>query len=95
MPETEVLERPADEETEAVSQDADGRIWLEQVPKGAIAELVGQPERYELVHLSGDTFVTAKPDHGMHLPHVFVGDDGHGQSRFLHSGRATPRAIAP
>ena len=75
-----------------VTQDHDGRVWVEQVPKGAIAELVGQAERHELVRLDGDTFITAQPQHGIYMPHVFIGDDGHGRSLYLHSGRATRRA---
>ena len=78
-----------------VSQDEDGRVWLEQVPKGAIAELVGQVERTELVHLTGDTLISVNPTHGIHLPHVFVGDDGHGRALYIHSGRATRRVDAP
>jgi len=75
-----------------VTQDEDGRVWVEQVPKGDLAEMLGPPERHELVRLDGDTFVTAEPEHGLHMPHVFVGDDGRGQALYLHSGRAIRRA---
>ena len=34
-----------------VSQDDDGRIWIEQIPKGVFEELGGQAERTELVAL--------------------------------------------
>ncbi len=78
-----------------VSQDEDGRVWLEQVPKGAIAELVGQVERNELVRLDGDTLISAQAQHGIHLPHVFVGDDGSGRALYIHSGRAMRRVSAP
>ncbi len=78
-----------------VSQDEDGRIWLEQVPKGAIAELVGQVDRDELVLLDGDTLISVRSRHGIHQPHVFVGDDGSGRARYIHSGRAIKRVTAP
>ncbi|MFY1690277.1 serine hydrolase domain-containing protein [Plantactinospora sp. WMMB782] len=78
----------------AVSQDEDGRIWIEQTPRGDIAELVGQPSRRELVHYRGDSLIPLEPEHGIHLPHAFVGDDGAGRARFLHVGRAVRRVDA-
>lgn len=74
-----------------VTQDQDGRVWVDQVPKG-VAEMLGPPERHELVRLDGDTFVTADPGHGLHRPHVFVGNDDNGRSLYLHTGRAIRRA---
>jgi len=74
-----------------VSRDEDGRVWLEQRPKGVIAELVGHVERNELVHLAGDTLIPATPSHGIYPPCAFVGDDGTGHSLYIHSGRATRR----
>ncbi|MEV4754351.1 serine hydrolase domain-containing protein [Micromonospora sp. NPDC049559] len=74
-----------------VTRDADGRLWLEQTPKGVLADLGERPERVELVHLDGDTFVQAEPRLGVHLSHVFVGDTGDGRARYVHSGRATRR----
>ena len=62
-----------------VSQDADGRIWLDQVPKGILVEMGAQAERSELVHLEGDSLIPIKADRGIHIPHVFVGDDGRRQ----------------
>jgi CubicO group peptidase (beta-lactamase class C family) len=78
-----------------VSQDEDGRIWLDQVPKGIIAEMGEQPERTELVHYDGDSLIPVKADRGMYLPHAFVGDDGHGRAQYLHVGRAIRRADSP
>lgn len=75
-----------------VSQDADGRIWLDQVPKGLLIEMGGQAERSELVHLEGDSLIPVKADRGIHIPHVFVGDDGEGRALYLHVGRAIRRA---
>jgi hypothetical protein len=76
---------------QVVTQDADGRVWVEQTPKGALAELVGAAERKELVYLEGDTFLLAEARFGLHMPHVFVGDDGSGRALYLHTGRATRR----
>lgn len=73
-----------------VTQDGEGRIWLEQTPRGVLAELGGKPERSELAHLHGDVFLPVEPTHGVHLPQAFVGDDG-GRARYVHSGRATRR----
>jgi hypothetical protein len=75
-----------------VSQDDDGRIWLDQVPKGIIAEMGQQPERSELVHYAEDSLIPVKADRGMYMPHVFLGDDGHGRALYLHVGRAIRRA---
>ena len=77
-----------------VSQDEDGRIWLEQTPKGIFKELGEKPERKELVHYQGDSLIPAEPEHGMHMPHAFVGDDGEGRALYLHVGRAVRRAGA-
>jgi CubicO group peptidase (beta-lactamase class C family) len=74
-----------------VVQDEDGRIWMTDTPLGALAELVGAAERTELVHLEGDTLIPVEPKYGIHLPQVFVGDDGSGRSLFIHTGRALRR----
>jgi len=76
-----------------VSRDEDGKVWLEQRPVGALAELVGHVERRELVHLAGDTLIPATPTHGIYMPCAFVGDDGTGHALYLHSGRATRRGL--
>jgi CubicO group peptidase (beta-lactamase class C family) len=77
-----------------VSQDEDRRIWLEQKPKGAFAELVGRAERTELVAYRDDMLIPRHADRGMHLPHAFLGDDGAGHALFLHLGRVIRRAGA-
>lgn len=77
-----------------VAQDDEGRLWLEQTPKGILAEIGGHPERFELVRLDGHTFVQVEPRMGVHLSHVFVGDDGAGRALYVHSGRATRRVAA-
>ena len=77
-----------------VSQDDDGRIWLDQRPKGLFEELGEKPERRELVHFRGDSLINLEPQHGLHIPHAFVGDDGDGHALYLHIGRAVRRAGA-
>jgi CubicO group peptidase (beta-lactamase class C family) len=77
-----------------VSQDDDGRIWVEQVPKGVFADMGGQVERIELVHYRDDMLIPLKADRGMHMPHAFLGDDGAGHALYLHLGRAVRRANA-
>ena len=75
-----------------VTQDADGRIWMTDEPLGELAELIGEVERTELVHLEGDTLIPLEPKYGIHIPQVFTGDDGSGRSLYIHSGRALRRA---
>ena len=77
-----------------VSQDDDGRIWIEMIPKGMFEELGEKPERNELVYYSEDSLIPLNPDRGMHLPHVFLGDDGDGHALYLHVGRAVRRTGA-
>jgi CubicO group peptidase (beta-lactamase class C family) len=77
-----------------VSQEDDGRIWLEMTPKGMFEELGEKPERNELVSYREDSLIPLNPDRGMHLPHVFLGDDGEGHALYLHVGRAVRRAGA-
>ena len=57
-----------------------------------VAELIGEVERTELVHLEGDTLIPLEPKYGIHIPQVFTGDDGSGRSLYIHSGRALRRA---
>jgi CubicO group peptidase (beta-lactamase class C family) len=75
----------------AVSQDGDGRIWLERTPKGIAAEFGATQEKIELVAWRGDTLITAEAEHGVHTPHAFLGDDGHGHTQYMHTGRADRR----
>jgi hypothetical protein len=74
-----------------VSQDGNGRVWLEQTPKGVLAQLGREVERQELVRFDDDTLVPVEPQRGIHALHVFVGDDGSGRALYVHNGRATRR----
>lgn len=67
-----------------VTQDCNGRIWM-------TAELIGEVEQTELVHLEG-TLIPLEPKCGIRIPQVFSGDDGSGRSLYIHSGRALRRA---
>jgi CubicO group peptidase (beta-lactamase class C family) len=77
-----------------VTQDDDRRIWIELIPKGEIAEMGAQRELSEFVPLGADSLIPLEADRGMHMPHAFVGDDGHGHALYLHVGRAIRRAGA-
>ena len=74
-----------------VTQDGDGRVWLERTPKGIAAELGATQEKTELVAWRGDTLIPVEAEHGMHVPHAFLGDDGHGHTQYMHTGRADRR----
>ncbi|MEU1273194.1 serine hydrolase domain-containing protein [Streptomyces sp. NPDC005799] len=74
-----------------VSQDAEGRIWVDQKPTPVAMGLGMTPQRYELLHLRGDTLLAAQAEAGVHVPHTFVGDDGAGHAQYLHTGRADRR----
>jgi CubicO group peptidase (beta-lactamase class C family) len=75
-----------------ISQDDDGRIWLEMRPKDLALELGEQAERSELVSFAPDTLIGVQAQSGLHVPFAFLGDDGAGHARFVHIGRAVPRA---
>ncbi|WP_328326611.1 beta-lactamase family protein [Kribbella sp. NBC_00382] len=77
-----------------VRQDEDGRVWLDQLPKGIFAELGPTPEPVELVGRNDESLIALEAENGIHVPHVFVGDDGSGHALFIHSGRAIRRASA-
>ncbi|MFI9551106.1 serine hydrolase domain-containing protein [Nonomuraea endophytica] len=74
-----------------VSQDAQGRLWLERLPIGVTAELDELPYRTELVTWRGDTLIPVEPEHGVRAPLAFLGDDGQGHAAYLHTGRADRR----
>ena len=76
----------------AVSQDEAGRVWLDETPKGILAEMGAPAERTELVRYSGDTLIATEQRQGMYQLAAFVGDDGEGNALYLHNGRATRRA---
>ena len=44
-----------------VSQDAEGRLWLDREPKDVLAEIGEKPLRFELVHLAGTPPSRSRP----------------------------------
>ncbi|MFC4588418.1 serine hydrolase domain-containing protein [Sphaerisporangium corydalis] len=75
-----------------VSQDAEGAIWLDRVPKDVIAEIGGRPERSRLVHFEGDSLISLEPTHGIHLIFAFIGRDATDRAKYIHYGRVVARA---
>ncbi|WP_328609117.1 beta-lactamase family protein [Amycolatopsis sp. NBC_00345] len=77
-----------------VSQDEDGRLWIEHTAKGVMAEASGSgaTDKAELLGWRGDTLVATHPQlPGAYMSHAFVGDDGDGRALYLHTGRADRR----
>lgn len=77
-----------------VTQDDAGRVWIEQIPKGILAEIGEPATKAEVVTLTGDTLVSTEPLRGLYQPFAFVGDDGAGHAQYLHTGRADRRVGA-
>jgi CubicO group peptidase (beta-lactamase class C family) len=75
-----------------VSQDDDGRVWIETIPSGIALELGEKASKDELVSYGEDMLIPLNADRGMHLPHAFLGDDGQGHSLYLFVGRIVRRA---
>jgi CubicO group peptidase (beta-lactamase class C family) len=80
-----------DEADLAVTQDAEGRVWLDETPKGMAVEFGDTPTRTELVSYRDHTMIALHPDRGMHRLYVFVAADA-GPAAYLHTGRAIVRA---
>lgn len=77
-----------------VSQDEDGRIFIDMIPKGMAIEMGDSGQRSEYVSFGGNRIISLEPTSGMFMPFAFLGDDGEGNARFLHIGRAMPRVDA-
>lgn len=76
----------------SVSVDGAGRIWLDSTPKGLALELGQQPEHLELVGFGPDSLIALEPAmKEMHVVYSFLGDDGSGRRKYIHSGRALGR----
>jgi CubicO group peptidase (beta-lactamase class C family) len=74
-----------------VTAGEDGRIFVQQVPKGVFAEIGAPLAATELVCWDRHTLIPLEPQQGMYQPHAFIGDDGTGRAQYLHVGRALPR----
>ncbi|MEW9556265.1 serine hydrolase domain-containing protein [Nonomuraea sp. NPDC050783] len=75
-----------------VSQDDDGTIWLDRVPKDVIAEIGEKPTRTRLVAFEGDSLISLDPTRGVHQVFAFIGRDEAGRAKYLHYGRVVARA---
>ncbi|MGP3534301.1 serine hydrolase domain-containing protein [Microbacterium sp. RD1] len=75
-----------------VSQEDDGRIWLEQHPKGFLVELGQQVSRHELVAFEDDSLIQREATSGMHPVFAFLAPDAEGRAAYVHYGRAIARA---
>ncbi len=75
-----------------VTQDDDGRVWLDTTMKGMFADMGDDPARQELVAFGEDSLIPLEGEHGMHMPHSFLGSDEDGNAQYLHIGRAVRRA---
>ena len=75
-----------------VSQDDDGRIWLDRTPKDILAEIGEQPVRLELIGFGDDSLIAVEPTRGIHHVYAFLGDAGEGRRKYIHYGRVVTRA---
>jgi CubicO group peptidase (beta-lactamase class C family) len=75
-----------------VSQETDGAVWVDVTPTDELSKELGeQPQRWELVHHSGDTLITRERDTGLHRLLAFIGRDAAGRAAYVHTGRAHAR----
>jgi CubicO group peptidase (beta-lactamase class C family) len=78
-----------------VSQDPDGRVWLDREPKDIHAEIGEKPMRFELVHLADDSLITVEAYRGIHVVFAFIGSvtsaSGADQAKYVHYGRVVSR----
>lgn len=77
-----------------VRLDVDGRLWLERVPVGIVAELGDLPYRSELVGWRGDALLPVEPESGVHQPVAFLAPDERRRAGIMHTGRADVRVEA-
>ncbi|WP_426519210.1 serine hydrolase domain-containing protein [Diaminobutyricibacter sp. McL0618] len=75
-----------------VSQDEDGRVWIDRTPKDIIAEIGGKPDRSELVAFGKDSLIQLEGQRGIHPIYAFLGDAGDGKAKYIHYGRVVTRA---
>lgn len=74
-----------------IHRSDDGRLWLDRVPHGVVAELGDLPYRTELVAWHPDVLLPVEPEGGVRQPVAFLGDDGNDRALYLHTGRADRR----
>jgi len=81
-----------------VTLEDEGRLWLttsehnEALSMAHAAGVTTEPKRHELQLVGRDAFVLTSPSGAGGRTVQFLGDDSTGRARFLHTGRAAPRA---
>jgi len=71
-----------------VTQDDEGRVWLDQIPKGIAKDFGDTPTHTELVHFRDTTLIAKEPSGGLHRIRAFLDPDATGHATYLHTGRA-------
>lgn len=74
-----------------LTQDDEGRVWLEQRPKGLLLEMGEQPSRDELISFGEDALIMREEKNGMHIVYTFVPSGDDGRHAFVQFGRALAR----
>ncbi|WP_144874734.1 serine hydrolase [Microbacterium sp. 1.5R] len=75
-----------------VSQDAEGRLWLEQRPTPELRALGAEPSTDEFVPYGDASLIARERKDGMHLVLAFLEPDADGRAAYIHFGRAVPRS---
>ena len=75
-----------------VTQDQNGAVWLDETPKGLLADMGAEPKRRALLPYGPDTLIVAEPTNGMYELCAFVGATEDGRAQYLHNGRAARRS---
>lgn len=75
-----------------VSQDAEGRLWLEQRPTPELRALGAEPSTEEFVPYGDASLIARERKDGMHLVLAFLEPDDDGHASYIHFGRAVPRS---
>ncbi|WP_223622558.1 serine hydrolase [Microbacterium sp. EST19A] len=75
-----------------VSQDDEGRLWLEQRPTPELLALGAQPSTDELVPFEDGSLILRERKSGMHMVLAFLEPAPDGRASYIHFGRAVPRS---
>ena len=75
-----------------VSQDAEGRLWLEQRPTPELRALGAEPSTDEFVPYGDASLIARERKDGLHLVLAFLEPADDGRASYIHFGRAVPRS---